>query len=64
MTPDTPDVAEMVQGTVDRPVDEIVRSMMALITNGRVKGQFARDLEKLCAIAERLRARGGDYDAG
>lgn len=34
-----------------RPIPDIVQSMMLLIKNGRVKGQFARDLEALCIAA-------------
>jgi hypothetical protein len=33
--------------TEDRAIEEIVLSMSLVITRGQVKGQFARDLEKL-----------------
>ncbi len=37
--------------TADRPINEIVQSIMLLVKDGRVKGQLARDLEKLCFAA-------------
>ena len=36
---------------IDRPLKEIVGSMSLLIMEKKVKGQFARDLEKLCITA-------------
>lgn len=39
--------------TRDRTAKDIIVSMMHLITTGKIKGQFARDLEKLCIIAKR-----------
>ena len=44
------------QQTDDRPLKEIVRSVMAAITDGRIKGQLGRDLEKLCAAAATTKA--------
>lgn len=35
----------------DRPTKDIIRSVMLLITSNKIKGQFARDLEKLCTLA-------------
>lgn len=37
--------------TIDRDPQEITKSVMQLVLNNKVKGQLARDLEKLCVIA-------------
>lgn len=39
--------------TVDRPVEEIVAAITRLINDGKISGQLARDLEKLCIEASR-----------
>lgn len=39
--------------TIDRDLPSIVDSIMLLIRSGKIKGQLARDLEKLCAEARR-----------
>lgn len=38
---------------IDRPISDIIMSITRLIVDGKIKGQLARDLEKLCVAAQR-----------
>ena len=37
--------------TIDRPIKDIIDSIMEAVVKGKIKGQLARDLEKLCGVA-------------
>lgn len=41
----------MTDKTEDRDIKDIIQSVQLLILNKKVKGQLARDLDKLCAAA-------------
>lgn len=43
---------------IDRPVADIIRSVQRLIVEGKIKGQFAKDLDKLCIYAARAGNKG------
>jgi hypothetical protein len=41
----------MTKETKDRPIRDIIDSLQLLIMSGKLKGQLARDIDKLCAAA-------------
>ena len=46
--------------TKDRPIKDIIISIRLAIKEQKIKGQFARDLEKLCVFAYRNMNNNGE----
>lgn len=47
-------MADELNKTIDRPIKDIIQSIMRTVNDKKVTGQLARDLEKLCAYAARI----------